>query len=156
MAEFQWKVWKDKLFFSKCLWISNFFKCYIHTTYNTAAKHSAHVLLVKLNIKNAQEVQTNRKCRFKSAAFNQDRNRILKVLTNEKRGGLTRSSFKLFTLWFSFTSMQAPSCERPKTNQQTLFLSFSINNCFPTSDEKLLAVFELILGDFYHCKTTIR
>ncbi len=25
MAEFQWKVWKHKLFYTKCLWISNFF-----------------------------------------------------------------------------------------------------------------------------------
>ncbi len=31
MAEFQWKVWKDKLFFSKCLWISYFFlNFYLH------------------------------------------------------------------------------------------------------------------------------
>ncbi len=74
----------------------------------------------------------------------------LKVLANEKRGGLTvvsfdRSPFKLYSLWFSYKSMQAPSCERPKTNQRTLFLSFAINNCYPTSDEKLLAAFELIL-----------
>jgi hypothetical protein len=33
--------------------------------------------------------------------------------------------------------MQAPSCERPKANQRTLFLSFAINNYNPTSDEKL-------------------
>ncbi len=26
MAEFQWKVWKHKLFYGKCLWISDFFK----------------------------------------------------------------------------------------------------------------------------------
>jgi hypothetical protein len=44
--------------------------------------------------------------------------------------------------------MQAPSFERPKTNQRTPFLSFAINNCYPTSDEKMLAAFELILGDF--------
>jgi hypothetical protein len=57
--------------------------------------------------------------------------------------------------------MQSPSCERPKTNQRTLFLPFAINNCFPTSDEKLLAIFKLILGDlsfdlfggFYGCIT---
>jgi hypothetical protein len=41
----------------------------------------------------------------------------LKVLTNEKRGGLKveafdRSPFKLFTLKFSNKSVQAPSCER--------------------------------------------
>ncbi len=38
--------------------------------------------------------------------------------------------------------MQAPSCERHKTAQRTLFLLFATNNCFPTSDEKLLALFE--------------
>jgi hypothetical protein len=58
----------------------------------------------------------------------------LKVLTNEKRGGLKvvvfdRSPFKLFTLRFSNKSVQAPSSERPKTTQRTLFLSFVINNC---------------------------
>ncbi len=72
---------------------------------------------------------------------------ILKVLTNEKRGGLRvvsfdRSCFKLFSLLFSNKSMQAPSCERHKTVQRTLFLLFANNNCFPTSDEKLLALFE--------------
>ncbi len=60
---------------------------------------------------------------------------VLKVLTNEKRGGLKvvsfdRSPFKLFTLRFSNKSMQAPSCERPRTAPRTLFLSFSNNNCF--------------------------
>jgi hypothetical protein len=60
----------------------------------------------------------------------------LKVLTNEKRGGLKvaafdRSPFKLFSLRFSAGSVQAPSCERPKTTQRTLFLSFESNNCFP-------------------------
>ncbi len=68
-------------------------------------------------------------------------------LTNEKRGGLAvvsfdRSGFKLFLLWFSNKSMQAPSCERHKTAQWTLFLLFANNNCFPTSEEKLLALFE--------------
>ncbi len=62
----------------------------------------------------------------------------LKVLTNEKRGGLKvvafdKSPFKLFTLRFSTKSVQAPSCKRPKTNQRTLFLSFEINNCFPVT-----------------------
>jgi hypothetical protein len=37
---------------------------------------------------------------------------------------------------------QAPSCERHKTAQRTLFLIFANNNCFPTSEEKLLALFE--------------
>ncbi len=60
----------------------------------------------------------------------------LKVLSNEKRGNLKvvafdRSPFKLFTLRFSNKSMQAPSCERPRTDQRTLFLSFESNNCFP-------------------------
>jgi hypothetical protein len=58
----------------------------------------------------------------------------LKVLTNEKKGGLEvvafdRSLFKLFTLIFSDKSVQAPSSERPKSTQRTLFLSFEINNC---------------------------
>ncbi len=61
---------------------------------------------------------------------------VLKVLTNEKRGGLKvvafdKSPFKLLTLRFSTKSVQAPSCNRPKTTQRTLFLSFEINNCFP-------------------------
>ncbi len=60
---------------------------------------------------------------------------LLKVLTNEKRGGLKvvafdRSPFKLFTLRFSNKSVQAPSCERPRTAPRTLFLSFANNNCF--------------------------
>ncbi len=60
----------------------------------------------------------------------------LKVLTNEKRGGLkvvafNKSPSKPFTLSFSTKSVQAPSCKRPKTTQRTLFLSFEINNCFP-------------------------
>ncbi len=57
---------------------------------------------------------------------------ILKVLTNEKRCGLAVLSFDCmqFSLRFSNKSVQAPSCERPKTTQRTLFLSFEINNCF--------------------------
>ncbi len=44
----------------------------------------------------------------------------LKVLTNEKIGGLKvvafdRSPFKLISLRFSNKSVQAPSCGRPKT-----------------------------------------
>jgi hypothetical protein len=58
----------------------------------------------------------------------------LKVLTNEKRGELNvvafdRSPFKLFTLRFSSKSVEAPSSEKLKTTQRTLFLSFEINNC---------------------------
>jgi hypothetical protein len=60
----------------------------------------------------------------------------LKVLTNEKRGGLKvatfgRSPFKLFSLKFSAKSVKALSCERLKTTQRTLFLLFANNNCFP-------------------------
>ncbi len=80
-------------------------------------------------------------------------NICLKVLTNEKRGGLAllqldRSRFKLFSRKFSNKLVQAPSCERPITALRALLLSFAINNCFPKSDEKLLALFELVLGDF--------
>ncbi len=45
-------------------------------------------------------------------------------------GSIDRSTFKLFLLRFSTKSMQVPSCERPKTSQQPLFLSFEIKNCF--------------------------
>ncbi len=60
---------------------------------------------------------------------------FLKVLTNEKRDGLKaatfdRSPFKLFSLKFSAKSVKALSCERLKTTQRTLFLSFEIKNCF--------------------------
>jgi hypothetical protein len=48
----------------------------------------------------------------------------LKVLTNEKRGGLRvisfdRPPFKLLSRKFSKGSVQAPSCERHKTTQRT-------------------------------------
>jgi hypothetical protein len=61
---------------------------------------------------------------------------MLKVLTNEKRGGLKvvefdRSPFKLFTLKFSNKSVQSSSCERQKTAQQIMILLFSNNNCYP-------------------------
>ncbi len=42
-----------------------------------------------------------------------------------------RSSFKMFSLKFLNKMVQAPSCERPKTTQRTLFLLFANNNCFP-------------------------
>jgi hypothetical protein len=63
---------------------------------------------------------------------------LLKVLTNENRGGLNlasfdRSPFKLFSLRFSNKSVQAPSCERPKTAQRTLSLLFANKNCIPIS-----------------------
>ncbi len=62
----------------------------------------------------------------------------LKLLTNEKRGGLRvilfyRSPFKLFSRKFSKESVQAPSFERPRTAPRTLFVSFAINNCFQIS-----------------------
>ncbi len=58
---------------------------------------------------------------------------LLKVLTNEKRGGLRvisfdRSPFKLISQKFSTESVQAPSSERHKTTQRTLFLLFANNN----------------------------
>jgi hypothetical protein len=60
----------------------------------------------------------------------------LKVLTNEKRGGLAvvpfdRSRFKLVPQKFSNKLVQAPSCERHKTAPRTLFLLFANYNCFP-------------------------
>ncbi len=63
-------------------------------------------------------------------------NNVLKVLTNEKRGVMKvatfdRSPCKLFSLTFSAKSVQTLSCERLKTTQRTLFLSFEIKNCFP-------------------------
>ncbi len=62
----------------------------------------------------------------------------LKVLTNEKRGGLKviafdKPPFRLFTLKFSNKSIQPSSCERPKTAQRILFLLFANNNCFPVT-----------------------
>ncbi len=39
-------------------------------------------------------------------------------------------------------SKQAPSFERHRTVHRTLFLLFANNNCFPTSDDKFLALFE--------------
>ncbi len=62
--------------------------------------------------------------------------RDLKVLANEKRGGLAvvsfdRSRFKLFSRKFSNKFVLAPSCERTKTAPRTLFLSSESNNCFP-------------------------
>jgi hypothetical protein len=60
----------------------------------------------------------------------------LKVLTNEKRGGVKEvafdmSCFKLFTLKFSNKSVQSSSCERCKTAQRILFLLLANNNYFP-------------------------
>jgi hypothetical protein len=42
-----------------------------------------------------------------------------------------RSPFKLFSLRFSTKSVQAPSCERPKTTQRTLSLYISNQELFP-------------------------
>jgi len=60
---------------------------------------------------------------------------VLKVLTNEKRGGLSvvsfsRSPFKLFSLKLLNKLEQAPSCERHKTAPRTLFLLFANYKCF--------------------------
>jgi hypothetical protein len=68
---------------------------------------------------------------------------MLKMKTNEKRGGLKvvsfdRSRSKLFTLRFSNKSMQTPSCERRKTTQRTLFLSFEYKNCVKIQIEIIL------------------
>ncbi len=73
----------------------------------------------------------------------------LKVLTNEKRGGLRvisfdRSPFKLFSRKFSKESVQAPSCERHKTTQRTLFLLFANNYWFP------ITLLCLAAADFSH------
>jgi hypothetical protein len=51
---------------------------------------------------------------------------LLKVLTNEKRGGVRvisfdRPPFKLLSRKFSKESVQTPSCERHKTTQRTPF-----------------------------------
>ncbi len=43
---------------------------------------------------------------------------------------------KLFSLRFSNKSVQAPSCERPKTTQRNLILSFENNNCFPITVQR--------------------
>ena len=64
---------------------------------------------------------------------------VLKVMMNEKRALLKvvpfdRSPFMLFTLRFSNKSVQAPSCNRPKTARRTLFLFFANNVCFAITD----------------------
>jgi hypothetical protein len=55
-------------------------------------------------------------------------------LTNEKRGSLKVVAFDRVLcklLRFSNKSVQAPSCERPKSTQPSpLFLSIEIKNCF--------------------------
>jgi hypothetical protein len=73
---------------------------------------------------------------FDEYALDETQNESLKVLTNEKRGGLAvvsfdRSRFKLISRKISNKFVQAPSCESPRTAQRTLFLSFESNNCFP-------------------------
>ncbi len=74
---------------------------------------------------------------------------LLKVLTNEKRGGLRvisfdRSPFKLFSRKFWKESVQGPSCERHKTTQRTLFLLFASNSWFP------MTLLCLAAADFSH------
>jgi hypothetical protein len=46
------------------------------------------------------------------------------------KSGIAGSRCQLFSLRFSNRSVQAPSCERPKTTQRILFLSFEIKNSF--------------------------
>jgi hypothetical protein len=77
--------------------------------------------------------RTRKKCAKETLGREKETVADLKVLTNEKRGGLTtvlfdRSPFKLFTLKFSNKSIQPSSCERPKTAQRTLFLLFESNS----------------------------
>jgi hypothetical protein len=75
----------------------------------------------------------------------------LKVFTNEKRGGLIvisfdRPPFKLLSRKFSKESVQAPSCERHKTTQRTLFLLFANNYWFP------ITLLCLAASQFWHRK----
>ena len=77
---------------------------------------------------------TNKK--FKNYASTIHTPMPLKVLTNEKRGGMNLVSFdwspiKLFSLGFSKESVQTPPSERPKTAQRTPFLLFENNYCIP-------------------------
>jgi hypothetical protein len=63
------------------------------------------------------------------------RNGNLKVLTNDKRGGLNFGIIRLVSLYDLQAEIFKRICaypirERPKTGQGTLFLSFQINNCF--------------------------
>jgi hypothetical protein len=85
----------------------------------------------------------------------------LKVLANEKRGGLKvvafdKSPFKLFMLKFSKESVKVSSCKRPKTTQRTPFLSFEINNWFPITVlcRRLIEKIQetcMPRGEFKHC-----
>jgi hypothetical protein len=63
--------------------------------------------------------------------------------------------FYIQAFLFSNKSVQSSSCERPKTTQRTLFLLFANNNCFPTSNTKLLALSEFrkffYITDTDHC-----
>ncbi len=54
------------------------------------------------------------------------------------------NTFKLFSRKFSRESVQAPSCERHKTTQRTLFLFFSNNYWFP------ITLLCLAAADFSH------
>jgi hypothetical protein len=80
----------------------------------------------------------------------------LKVLTNEKSGGLkvvafNGSPFKLFTLRYSNKSVQAPFCERSKTSQRTLFLSFEIpNNGIALEDDEKIRETCMPIVQFKH------
>ncbi len=74
-------------------------------------------------------------CLFRKVVVGYSNSLLFLRLNNDKRGGMRvvsfdRSPFKLFSLKFLNKSVQTPSCERPKTTQRTLFLSFEIKNCF--------------------------
>jgi hypothetical protein len=67
---------------------------------------------------------------------------VLKGDQWEKRGltvvSFDRSGFKLFSLWFSNKSMQAPSCERHKLFSEPCFYYLQTiidSQSFPTSDK---------------------
>ncbi len=68
---------------------------------------------------------------------------------------LVALSFKLFTLRCSNKSVQAPSCERPKSTQRTMFLLYEYDICLQTRHKKFLVVLEIGFGGFFkNCITT--
>ncbi len=93
---------------------------------------SAAVLRIRIRIQTHKKLKKVTKFHFLKCLLD----RPLKVLTNEKRGGLRvisfdRSPFKLISRKFSEESVQAPLCERHKTTQRTLFILFANKNWFP-------------------------
>jgi hypothetical protein len=75
-----------------------------------------------------------------------DRGHVRNFRFYEKRRPITSSDegrvFNRRRAFDRFACIDAHPC------QQTQLLTFAINNCYPTSDEKFLAVFELVLGNF--------